>query len=166
LELNQLSGAGVCGVDWADVPTTCAIIEPGGGVCSRRASYRRRCDGSWPVAGAAGRARRQLPGPDPVAIRDRPLTAVACLRATGRRLFAITPLAWPANGSATGGTKKSDAMDAAAAGEHPAHRYHAHRRCPRRLKLAQAVAVLRREPSRTRVGRTRPTQAVDSQLRE
>ena len=89
---------------------------------------RRISDDSGRVHAAAGAVRRRSATaprtPIPVAIETTRGLLVACLRATGRQVFAINPMAvarYRERHSVA--RKKSDAGDALVLGEHPAHRH-------------------------------------------
>ncbi|MET8536130.1 IS110 family transposase [Streptomyces sp. NPDC005065] len=105
--------------------------------------------------------------PIPVAIETSRGLLVARLRATGRQVFAINPLAvarYPDRHSVA--RKKSDAVDAAALANILRVDMAAHRPLPADSELAQAVAVLARAQQDAVWDRGQAHNKLRSQLRE
>ena len=96
--------------------------------------------------------------PIPVAIETPRGLLVACLRATGRKVYPINPMAvarYRDRHTVSGG--KSDAGDSVSAGQRAAHRHaRFHRPLPADTELAQAIAVLARAQQRRRSGTASP----------
>ena len=81
-----------CGIDWAEDHHDVAIVDTGGALVAKR-RIGDDAAGFAATAGAARRAGDNADEPIPVAIETSRGLLVACLRATGRRVFAINPLA-------------------------------------------------------------------------
>jgi transposase len=155
-----------CGIDWAEDHHDVALVDADGTLIARRRI-------SDDTAGFA--ALLQLltdagdsPGePIPVAIETGRGLLVACLRATGRKVFAINPMAvsrYRDRHSVAG--KKSDAGDALVLAHVLRTDLAAHRPLPADSELAQAIAVLARAQQDAVWERTCAHNKLRSLLRE
>ena len=155
-----------CGIDWAEDHHDIALVDRDGGLLAR---LRVTDD-------AAGLARllELLAGhgdspqdPVPVAIETPRGLLVACLRATGRRIFPVNPMAvarYRDRHSAAG--RKSDHGDAVVLANVLRTDMHAHRPLPAGSELAQAVAVLARAQQDAVWDRVTAHNKLRSHLRE
>jgi transposase len=155
-----------CGIDWAEDHHDVAVVDARGAVVARL----RIADS---VAGftqllallaAHGDSAATL---IPVAIETPRGLLVACLRAGGRNVFAINPLAvarYRERHSVA--RKKSDAIDAAVLANILRTDMDVHRPLPADSELAQAVAVLARAQQDAVWDRTQAHNKLRSVLRE
>jgi transposase len=155
-----------CGIDWAEDHHDVALVDHDGQILARQ----RVSDD------AAGLARLldllaghgDSPGDlVPVAIETPRGLLVACLRATGRRVYPVNPMAvarYRDRHSAAG--RKSDKGDAAVLANVLRTDMHAHRPLPADSELAQAVAVLARAQQDAVWDRTAAHNKLRSHLRE
>jgi transposase len=155
-----------CGVDWAEDHHDIALVDRDGGLLARE----RISDD------AAGLARllELLAGhgdsaeaPVPVAIETPRGLLVACLRATGRKVYPVNPLAvarYRDRHSIAG--RKSDRGDALVLANILRTDLHAHRPLPADSELAQAIAVLARAQQDAVWDRTAAHNKLRSHLRE
>jgi transposase len=155
-----------CGVDWAEDHHDIALVDRDGGLLARA----RVSDD------AAGLARllELLAGhgdsaedPVPVAIETPRGLLVACLRATGRPVYPINPLAvarYRDRHSVAG--RKSDHGDAVVLANILRTDVHAHRQLPADSELAQVIAVLARAHQDAVWDRTQAHNRLRSHLRE
>ncbi len=155
-----------CGIDWAEDHHDIALVDRDGGLLAR---LRVTDD-------AAGLARllELLAGhgdspqdPVPVAIETPRGLLVACLRATGRGIFPVNPMAvarYRDRHSAAG--RKSDHGDAVVLANVLRTDMHAHRPLPADSELAQAVAVLARAQQDAVWDRVTAHNKLRSHLRE
>jgi transposase len=155
-----------CGIDWAEDHHDIALVDSGGGLLARE----RVSDD------AAGLARllELLAGhgdsadsPVPVAIETPRGLLVACLRATGRPVYPVNPMAvarYRDRHSVAG--RKSDKGDALVLANILRTDLHAHRPLPADSELAQAVAVLARAQQDAVWDRTTAHNKLRSHLRE
>jgi transposase len=155
-----------CGIDWAEDHHDIALVDRDGGLVAR---LRVSDD-------AAGLARLldllaekgDSPGdPVPVAIETPRGLLVACLRATGRRVYPVNPMAtarYRDRHSMAG--RKSDHGDAVVLANILRTDLHAHRPLPAGSELAQAVAVLARAQQDAVWDRVAAHNKLRSHLRE
>jgi transposase len=155
-----------CGIDWAEDHHDIAMVDRDGGLVAR---LRISDD-------AAGLARllELLAGngdsaedPVPVAIETPRGLLVACLRATGRRVYPVNPMAtarYRDRHSMAG--RKSDHGDAVVLANVLRTDLHAHRPLPAGSELAQAVAVLARAQQDAVWDRVAAHNKLRSHLRE
>jgi len=155
-----------CGIDWAEDHHDVAVVDRDGRLL---ASQRISDD-------AAGLARllELLAGhgdspddPVPVAIETPRGLLVACLRATGRTVYPVNPMAvarYRDRHSVAG--RKSDKGDAAVLANVLRTDRHAHRPLPADSELAQAIAVLARAQQDAVWDRTAAHNKLRSHLRE
>jgi transposase len=155
-----------CGIDWAEDHHDIALVDSGGGLLARA----RVSDD------AAGLARllELLAGhgdsgedPVPVAIETPRGLLVACLRATGRKVYPVNPMAVARyrDRHSTAG-RKSDKGDALVLANILRTDLHAHRPLPADSELAQAVAVLARAQQDAVWDRVQAQNRLRSHLRE
>jgi transposase len=155
-----------CGIDWAEDHHDIALADRDGQLLARQ----RISDD------AAGLARllELLAGhgdspedPVPVAIETPRGLLVACLRAAGRQVYPINPMAvarYRDRHSVAG--RKSDKGDAAVLANVLRTDMHAHRPLPAGSELAQAIAVLARAQQDAVWDRTAAHNKLRSHLRE
>lgn len=166
MELEALHTNVFCGIDWAEDHHDVALVDAGGAVLAR---LRISDD-------AAGYARllallathgdtAELPVP--VAIETPRGLLVACLRAGGRKVFAVNPMAVARYRERYSvARKKSDALDAAVLAHVLRTDMDAHRPLPSDTELAQAIAVLARAQQDAVWDRTQAHNKLRSVLRE
>jgi hypothetical protein len=155
-----------CGIDWAERHHDVALVDAEGQLVAKRRI-------SDDVAGFAmlsellAEAGDSKDTPIPVAIETPRGLLVAALRATGRRVYAINPMAvaryrerW------TVARSKSDHADAVVLANILRTDAHAHRPLPADSELAQAVAVLARAHQDATWRRTKALQELRAHLRE
>jgi transposase len=155
-----------CGIDWAEDHHDIALADRDGKLLARQ----RITDD------AAGLARLlellaghgDVPGdPIPVAIETPRGLLVACLRATGRKIYPVNPMAvarYRDRHSVAG--RKSDHGDAVVLANVLRTDLHAHRPLPADSELAQAIAVLARAQQDAVWDRTTAHNKLRSHLRE
>jgi transposase len=155
-----------CGIDWAEDHHDIALVDRDGKLLAhQRISHD-----------AAGLARllELLAGhgdtpedPVPVAIETPRGLLVACLRATGRNVYPVNPMAvarYRDRHSVAG--RKSDKGDAAVLANVLRTDLHAHRPLPADSELAQAITVLARAQQDAVWDRTAAHNKLRSHLRE
>jgi transposase len=155
-----------CGIDWAEDHHDIALVDTGGQLLARR----RISDD------AAGLAQLlelltehgdSAEDPIPVAIETPRGLLTACLRATGRMVYPINPMAvsrYRDRHSIAG--RKSDHGDAVVLANILRTDAHAHRPLPADTELAQAIAVLARAQQDAVWDRTAAHNKLRSHLRE
>ncbi|WJE00788.1 IS110 family RNA-guided transposase [Streptomyces antimycoticus] len=166
MEITGLPTPVFCGVDWAEDHHDVALVEAGG---KQLAKLRIGDD-------AAGFAQLTAllvehgdcaDEPVPVAIETSRGLLVACLRATGRPVFAINPLAVARyRDRHSVARKKSDAVDAAVLANILRTDMAAHRPLPADSEFVQAIAVLARAQQNAVWDRGQAHNRLRSQLRE
>jgi hypothetical protein len=133
-----------CGIDWAEDHHDIALVDRDGGLVARlrvsddAAGLARLLDLLAEKGDSAG-------DPVPVAIETPRGLLVACLRAAGRKVYPVNPMAtarYRDRHSMAG--RKSDHGDAVVLANILRTDLHAHRPLPADSELAQAVAVLAR----------------------
>ena len=154
-----------CGIDWAEDHHDIALADRDGQLLARR----RISDDAAGLAQLLALLAEHGDSPDdpvPVAIETPRGLLVACLRATGRAVYPVNPMAvarYRDRHSVAG--KKSD-HGTSRPGERAAHRQHAHRPLPAGSELAQAIAVLARAQQDAVWDRTTAHNRLRSHLRE
>lgn len=155
-----------CGIDWAEDHHDIALVDSGGRLLARA----RISDDAAGLArllellaenGDSGEA------PVPVAIETPRGLLVACLRATGRTVYPVNPMAvarYRDRHSVAG--RKSDKGDALVLANILRTDLHAHRPLPADSELAQAVAVLARAQQDAVWDRVQAHNRLRSHLRE
>jgi transposase len=155
-----------CGIDWAEDHHDIALADRDGRLLARR----RVSDDAAGLASllALLAEHGDSPGdPVPVAIETPRGLLVACLRATGRKVYPINPMAvarYRDRHSIAG--RKSDHGDAVVLANVLRTDLHAHRPLPADSELAQAVAVLARAQQDAVWDRTTAHNRLRSHLRE
>jgi hypothetical protein len=133
-----------CGIDWAEDHHDIALVDADGGLLARR---RISDDAAGLAQLLELLADHGDSGEDliPVAIETPRGLLVACLRATGRKVYPINPMAvsrYRDRHSVAG--RKSDHGDAVVLANVLRTDAHAHRLLPADTELARAIAVLAR----------------------
>jgi transposase len=155
-----------CGIDWAEDHHDIAFVDRDGGLVARlrvsddAAGLARLLDLLAEKGDSAG-------DPVPVAIETPRGLLVACLRATGRRVYPVNPMAtarYRDRHSMAG--RKSDHGDAVVLANILRTDLHAHRPLPADSELAQAVAVLARAQQDAVWDRVAAHNKLRSHLRE
>ncbi|MEU9987167.1 IS110 family transposase [Streptomyces sp. NPDC048045] len=144
MEITGLPTPVFCGVDWAEDHHDIALVDAGG---QQLAKVRISDDatGFAQLMAVLAEHGDSEDTPIPVAIETSRGLLVACLRATGRPVFAINPLAVARyRDRHSVARKKSDAVDAAALANILRTDMAAHRPLPADSELVQAIAVLAR----------------------
>jgi transposase len=155
-----------CGIDWAEDHHDIALVDRDGNLLARRRISDDAAGLAQLLALLAehGDTRDDL---IPVAIETPRGLLTACLRATGRRVYPINPMAvarYRDRHSIAG--KKSDHGDSVVLANVLRTDMHAHRPLPADSELAQAVAVLARAQQDAVWDRTTAHNKLRSHLRE
>jgi transposase len=155
-----------CGIDWAEDHHDIALVGKDGGLLARL----RISDDAAGLAALldllAGHGD-SAEEPIPVAIETPRGLLVACLRATGRQVYPVNPMAvarYRDRHSVAGG--KSDKGDSFILANVLRTDLHAHRPLPADSELAQAIAVLARAQQDAVWDRTQAHNKLRSHLRE
>src|SRR5215470_442899 len=155
-----------CGIDWAEDHHDIALIDQHGQLLARR----RISDDAAGLAAVlellAGHGD-SAEDPVPVAIETPRGLLTACLRATGRKVYPINPMAvarYRDRHSIAG--RKSDHGDAVVLASILRTDAHAHRPLPADTELAQAIAVLARAQQDAVWDRSQAHNRLRSHLRE
>ena len=140
------------GIDWAEDHHDIALADRDGKLLAR---LRTGDDAAGLAALLALLAEHgdSAEDPVPVAIETPRGLLVACLRAAGRRVYPVNPMAvarYRDRHSVSGG--KSGKGDSFILGNVLRTDMHAHRPLPADTELAQAIAVLARAPARRGLG--------------
>jgi Transposase len=155
-----------CGIDWAEDHHDIAVVDRGGQLLARR----RISDNAAGLAGLLALLAEHGDVPDdpiPVAVETPPGLLVACLRATGRKVYPINPMSvarYRDRHSVAG--RKSDHGDSFVLANVLRTDMHAHRPLPADTELAQAIAVLSRARQDAVWDRTTAHNKLRSCLRE
>jgi transposase len=155
-----------CGIDWAEDHHDIALAGRDGQLLARR----RISDDAAGLAQLLALLAEHGDTPDdpvPVAIETPRGLLVACLRATGRAVYPVNPMAvarYRDRHSVAG--KKSDHGDAVVLANVLRTDLHAHRPLPADSELAQAIAVLARAQQDAVWDRTTAHNRLRSHLRE
>jgi transposase len=155
-----------CGIDWAESHHDVALVD-------QEATLLARCRisddavGLTQLLGLLAEHGDTAADPIPVAIETARGLLVACLRGTGRRVFAINPLAVSRyRDRHSVARKKSDAADALVLANILRTDMAAHRPLPADSEQAQAIAVLARAQQDAVWDRTQAHNKLRSLLRE
>lgn len=155
-----------CGIDWAENHHDIAFVDPHGHVVASC----RISDTAEGLAALLELFSTLGDGPEdpiPVAIETTRGLLVAALRATGRDVYAINPMAVARyRDRHTVSRKKSDAQDAAALANILRTDRHMHRPMPSDSELVQAIAVLARAQQDAVWDRQQQANRIRSLLRE
>ncbi len=133
-----------CGIDWAEDHHDIALVDRGGTLLARRRISDDAAGLTALMELLAGHGD-SADDPIPVAIETPRGLLVACLRATGRKVYPINPMAvsrYRDRHSIAG--RKSDHGDSAVLANVLRTDAHAHRPLPADSELAQAIAMLAR----------------------
>jgi transposase len=155
-----------CGIDWAEDHHDIALVDQDGKLLARR----RISDDAAGLAQLLTLLAEHGDSPEeliPVAIETPRGLLVACLRATGRLVYPINPMAvarYRDRHSVAG--KKSDHGDSVVLAGVLRTDLHAHRPLPADTELAQAIAVLARAQQDAVWDRTTAHNKLRSHLRE
>jgi transposase len=155
-----------CGIDWAEDHHDIAVVDREGQLLARR---RIDDDASGLAALLALLAEHgdSAEDPIPVAIETPRGLLTACVRATGRKVYPINPMAvarYRDRHSVAG--RKSDHGDAVVLANVLRTDSHAHRPLPADSELTQAIAVLARAQQDAVWARTAAHNKLRSHLRE
>src|SRR6202008_3627912 len=155
-----------CGIDWSERHHDVALVDANGKLVAKR-RINDSVEGFTVLVGMLADAGDGEADPIPVAIETPRGLLVAALRATGRRVYAINPLAvaryrerW------TVARSKSDHADAVVLANILRTDAHAHRPLPADSELAQAITVLARAHQDATWRRTKVVQELRAHLRE
>ncbi|MPY80175.1 MAG: IS110 family transposase [Actinophytocola sp.] len=155
-----------CGVDWAEGHHDIALVDQDGALVAKK----RIADdpgGLAELIGLLAEAGDTAADPIPVAIETSRGLLVAGLRATGRPVYAINPMAVARYRERhTVSRSKSDHADAMTLANILRTDAHAHRTLPADSELAQAIAVLARAQQDATWRRTKASNELRSLLRE
>ncbi|MBZ9645580.1 IS110 family transposase [Streptomyces sp. PSKA30] len=166
METAELPPPAFCGVDWAEEHHDVAIVDAGG----KQLAKARISDDAAGFAQLITLLAEHGDCEDqriPVAIETSRGLLVAQLRATGRPVYAINPLAVARyRDRHTVARRKSDAVDAAALANILRVDRDAHRPLPADSELAQAIAVLARAQQDAVWDKGQAQNKLRSQLRE
>jgi transposase len=155
-----------CGIDWAEDHHDVAVVDRDGQMLARS----RISDDAAGLARLLELLAEHGDSPDdpvPVAIETPRGLLVACLRATGRKVCPVNPMAvarYRDRHSVAG--RKSDKGDAAVLANVLRTDMHAHRPLPEDSELARAIAVLARAQQDAVWARTVAHNKLRSHLRE
>jgi transposase len=155
-----------CGIDWAEDHHDVALVDAEGNIIGKR-RIGDDAAGFGLLLALLAEAGDSAEDPIPVAIETNRGLLVACLRATGRKVYAINPKAvdrYRDRHSVT--RKKSDAGDALVLAHILRTDRAAHRPLPADSELAQMIAVLARAQQDAVWQRTCAHNKLRSLLRE
>ncbi|WP_151484666.1 IS110 family RNA-guided transposase [Streptomyces albicerus] len=166
MEVTALPAPVFCGVDWAEDHHDIALLDVGGKQLAKQ-RINDDAEGFAQFAALLSEHGDRADAPIPVAIETSRGLLVACLRATGRPVYAINPLAVARyRDRHSVARKKSDAIDAAALANILRTDMPAHRPLPADSELVQAIAVLARAQQDAVWDRGQAHNKLRSQLRE
>jgi hypothetical protein len=154
-----------CGIDWASDHHDIAVIDDAGTLLAR-ARIDDTAEGLDQLLQMLAEHGDTPQDPIPVAIETARGLLVACLRATGRSVYAINPMAAARYRERhTVSRKKSNHLDAMVLANIIRTDATAHRQLPADSELAQAVAVLARAQQDAVWDRTQAGNKLTSHLR-
>jgi transposase len=155
-----------CGIDWAEDHHDVALVDAGGALVAKR-RITDDVAGFGLLLQLFADVEDSAEDPIPVAIETNRGLLVACLRATGRPVYAINPKAVDRyRGRHSVARKKSDAGDTLVLAHILRTDRTAHRPLPADSELAQAIAVLARAQQDAVWERTCAHHKLRSLLRE
>lgn len=155
-----------CGIDWASDHHDIAVVDETGSLLAR-ARIDDTAEGLDQLLRILAEQGDTPQEPIPVAIETSRGLLVACLRTTGRPVYAINPMAGARyRDRHTVSRKKSDHLDAMVLANILRTDAAAHRQLPADSELAQAVAVLARAQQDAVWDRTQAGNKLTSHLRE
>lgn len=155
-----------CGIDWAEGHHDIALVDDEGVLVAKR-RINETVDGIAELMAMLAAAGDSAEVPIPVAIETPRGLLVAVLRATGRPIYPINPLAvarYRERTSLSG--KKSDHLDAMALANILRTDAHLHRMLPDDSDLARSITVLARAYQDAVWRRTKCVQELRARLRE
>ena len=155
-----------CGIDWAEGHHDIALVDDEGRLVAKR-RVNETLDGLAELAAMLASAGDSAEVPIPVAIETPRGLLVAVLRAAGRPIYPINPLAvarYRERTSVSG--KKSDHVDAMALANILRTDAHLHRMLPDDSPLARSITVLARGYQDGVWRRTKLVQELRARLRE
>jgi transposase len=155
-----------CGIDWAEGHHDIALVD-GDGVLIGKRRIEESLDGVAEFTAMLAAAGDSAEAPIPVAIETPRGLLVAVLRASGRPIYPINPLAvarYRERTSVSG--KKSDHVDAMALANILRTDAHLHRMLPDDSPLARSISVLARAYQDGVWRRTKLVQELRARLRE
>jgi Transposase/Transposase IS116/IS110/IS902 family len=155
-----------CGIDWAEGHHDLALIDGEGKLIGKR-RIDENLDGVAELTAMLAAAGDSADEPIPVAIETPRGLLVAVLRAAGRPIYPINPLAvarYRERTSVSG--KKSDHLDAMALANILRTDAHLHRMLPDDSPLARSITVLARAYQDAVWRRTKIVQELRARLRE
>jgi transposase len=155
-----------CGIDWAEGHHDIALVDGDGKLVAKR-RINETLDGFGELTAILIEAGDSADAPIPVAIETPRGLLVAALRASGRPVYPINPLAvarYRERTSVSG--KKSDHVDAMALANILRTDAHLHRMLPDDSALARSVTVLARAYQDAVWRRTKLVQELRARLRE
>jgi transposase len=163
---KEISVSVFCGVDWAEGHHDVALVDGEGRLVAKR-RIKETPEGFAELTAMLAEAGDCAEEPIPVAIETPRGLLVAALRATGRPVYPINPLAvarYRERTSLSG--KKSDHVDAMALANILRTDAHLHRRLPADSDLARSISVLARAHQDAVWRRTKLVQELRARLRE
>src|SRR5690348_56466 len=155
-----------CGIDWAEDHHDIALVNQDGQLLARR-RISDNAAGLAQLLELLAEHGDSADDPIPVAIETPRGLLTACLRATGRKVYPINPMAvarYRDRHSVAG--RKSDHGDSAVLANILRTDAHVHRPLPADSELAQAIAVLARAQQDAVWDRTTAHNRLRSHLRE
>lgn len=155
-----------CGIDWAEGHHDIAVVDAAGQLVAKR-RIPETVAGFAELADLLAGAGDAIDAPIPVAIETPRGLLVAALRATGRPVYAINPMAVARYRERHSVARtKSDHVDAMVLANILRTDAHMHRRLPADTELARQIAVLARAQQDATWRRTRASNELRSLLRE
>jgi transposase len=155
-----------CGIDWAEGHHDIALVDGDGMLVAKR-RISESVDGFAELTAMLVAAGDSAADPVPVAIETPRGLLVAVLRATGRPVYPINPLAVARyRGRTSVSGKKSDHADAMALANILRTDAHLHRTLPADSGLARSITVLARAYQDAVWRRTKLVQELRARLRE
>lgn len=155
-----------CGIDWASDHHDVTVVDDTGTLLAK-ARIDDTAEGLAELLQLLAEHGDTAEDPVPVAIETSRGLLVACLRATGRPVYAINPMAAARYRDRHAvSRKKSDHLDAMVLANILRTDAAAHRRLPADSELAQAIAVLARAQQDAVWDRTQAANKLTSHLRE
>lgn len=155
-----------CGIDWASDHHDVVVVDETGSLLSR-ARINDNAEGLAQLMTILAEHGDSAEAPTPVAIETSRGLLVSCLRATGRPVYAINPMAAARYRDRHAvSRKKSDHLDAMVLANILRTDAAAHRWLPADSELAQAIAVLARAQQDAVWDRTQAGNKLTSHLRE
>jgi transposase len=155
-----------CGIDWSERHHDIALVNEHGELVAKK-RIRETVEGWQQLLDMLAAAGDSAENPIPVAIETPRGLLVAALRATGRPVYAINPMAVARYRDRHSVSRsKSDHADAMILANILRTDAHVHRSLPADTELARAVAVLARAHQDATCRRTKASNELRSLLRE